>query len=214
MLKRSLDEGKSWKVEEMLPAGIFGPIKNKPFLGDNHVLLCGSSHESYKRWGCYIEMTQDNGKTWQKGSPINLPGDFFGMIQPTIVKTAKNTLLLLARTRTSGFVAQSKSLDGGKTWQKPILSKLKNPNSGIDAITLQDGRLLLVYNDSKNERYPLTVALSEDDGNSWKNIINLESIEGEFSYPAVIQTKNGNIVITYTWNRTHIKQVVLDEKNL
>jgi len=87
---------------------------------------------------------------------------------------------------------------------------LPNPNSGIDAVKLEDGRVVLVYNHTKSGRSPLNLAVSENDGESWSTPHVLEARPGEFSYPAVIQSANGNLHITYTWNRVRIKHVVLD----
>ncbi len=136
----------------------------------------------------------------------------FGIIQPTIIPLSSDTLLLLARTRKSKFIAKSISHDCGKTWSECILTNLANPNSAIDAVHLQDGRLLLVYNNSFFERTPLNVAISSNNGKTWKDVVVLEKDKGEFSYPSVIQKKNGEIVITYTWNKINIKEVILDPK--
>jgi predicted neuraminidase len=91
---------------------------------------------------------------------------------------------------------------------------LPNPNSGIDAITLADGRHLLVYNHSSQNkvRTPLNVAISTD-GKNWIQILTLEDEPGaQFSYPAVIQSSDGMVHITYTWKRFRIKHVVLDPR--
>jgi predicted neuraminidase len=94
------------------------------------------------------------------------------------------------------------------------LTSLPNPNSGTDAITLKDGRQLLVYNHTARGRTPLNVAISEDDGKTWKAAAILEAEPGEYSYPAVIQTTDGRVHITYTWKRERVKHVVLDPKKL
>ncbi|HMO37562.1 MAG TPA: exo-alpha-sialidase, partial [Gemmatales bacterium] len=93
------------------------------------------------------------------------------------------------------------------------------PGSGIDAVTLQDGRHLLVYNHvdkagiATSARSPLNVAVSRD-GITWQAGLVLENEKGEFSYPAVIQTKDGLVHITYTWNRKKIRHVVIDPQKL
>jgi predicted neuraminidase len=94
-----------------------------------------------------------------------------------------------------------------------VLIGLPNPNSGIDAVTLADGRHLLVYNHTARGRSPLNVAMSAD-GNVWKAACVLESEPGEYSYPAVIQTADGLVHVTYTWKRQRIRHVVLDAKKL
>ncbi len=92
------------------------------------------------------------------------------------------------------------------------LTNVANPNSGCDAITLADGRLLLVYNDSSTERTPLRVAIS-DDAHNWRPILSLETGQGEYSYPSLIQSRDGAVHIVYTWRRTHIKHAVLELAN-
>src|SRR5207248_9794606 len=101
----------------------------------------------------------------------------------------------------------------GRTWSKMTLTELPNPNSGIDALRLKDGRQLLVYNHTKQGRSPLNISISED-GSIWRAALVLEKIPGEFSYPAVIQTRDGLIHITYTWNRKLIKHAVVDPAKL
>jgi predicted neuraminidase len=87
---------------------------------------------------------------------------------------------------------------------------LPNPNSGIDAVTLKDGRQLLVYNHTSRGRSPLNVAVSAD-GKRWEAALVLENTPGsEFSYPAVIQTSEGLVHVVHTWKRRRIKHEVLD----
>ena len=87
---------------------------------------------------------------------------------------------------------------------------LPNSSTGTDAVTLRDGRHLLVYNHTAKGRGVLNVAVSTD-GRAWNAALVLEDTDGaEFSYPAVIQTRDGRVHITYTWKRERIRHVVLD----
>jgi predicted neuraminidase len=213
LLKRSFDEGKRWTEAENLPAGVIGPTKNSPLLlSDGITLLCGSSVESWMRWGCWIDITKDDGRSWNKSSPINVDGQLFGIIQPALFFTKQGTVKLLARSHQIGSICSAESHDAGKTWEAAQPISLPNPNSAIDAINLTDGRILLVYNHSQEHRCPLNVALSNDDGQTWEMTLTLEKLPGEYSYPSTLQAKDGKIHITYTWNRTRIKHVVLDPK--
>lgn len=212
MLKTSTDNGKSWSTATRLSDGILGPIKNKPVLIDNR-LLCPSSSE-HDGWRIHFEITTDMGKTWKVIGPINT-ADQFNAIQPSILTYGKDTLQILARSKEDKLVS-SWSYDRGNTWGKLYATELPNPNSGTDAVTLSNGYQLLVYNpttrDTKNignSRTPLAVAVSKD-GITWKTILTLEKDPGEYSYPAVIQTKDGIIQITYTWKRERIKHVSID----
>jgi predicted neuraminidase len=206
-LKRSNDCGHTWSKEEPLPAGIIGPVKNRPLYLKNGTLLCGSSIESWKRWGCWVDITTDGGKSWQKSNPINVEENLFGIIQPALFYGENKEIRLLARSHEIGAICSAESHDQGKTWTAAHPISLPNPNSGIDAINLENGPILLVYNHSTDERFPLNTALSSDGGNSWRQDLILEKNKGEFSYPSVIQTRDGKIHTIYTWNRTQIKHV-------
>ena len=214
LLKRSCNEGANWSEEECLPAGIIGPAKNKPLLLSNGTLLCGSSIESWRRWGCWIDITADGGHTWHKSAPINVDSQLFGIIQPTLFFGKNGTLKLLARSHQNGSICTAESYDQGKTWSKAQPIALPNPNSAIDAVNIMDGRIVLVYNHSKQERYPLNIAISKDGGGTWKTEVVLEEEPGEYSYPSVIQALDKKIHVTYTWNRKYIKHVILDPQLL
>ena len=83
-------------------------------------------------------------------------------------------------------MTQSWSNDEGKTWSPMTVSKLPNPNSGTDAITLNDGRQLIVYNHStRSGAFPsgrniLNVAISND-GVNWESTLILEKAQDEYS---------------------------------
>lgn len=212
-LIRSTDEGKSWTAVENLPAGVIGPVKNKPLLLEDGTLVCGSSIESWRRWGCWMDITADQGKTWSKSQPINLKGNLFGIIQPTLFSTPEGSLRLLARSYRTGHICTASSEDGGTSWSDAVETALPSPNSAIDAVRLDTGQILLVYNHSKKERTPLNLALSKDGVNFFPSLV-LEDTPGEFSYPSIIQTKDHRIHISYTFNRTRIKYVVMDPSDL
>lgn len=210
MVKTSKDGGKTWSRGKRLPDGILGPIKNKPIQLADGTILSGSSTE-HKGWRVHFELSTDGGKRWKRVGPIN-DASKFGIIQPTILRHGTDTLQALFRSKQRKIV-ESRSSDGGKTWSAPKATGLPNPNSGIDAVTLKDGRHLLVYNHTTRGRGTLNVAVSND-GKTWKAAVRLEYERGEFSYPAVIQSADGLVHITYTWKRRRVKHVVLDPKKL
>lgn len=217
-LKRSFDGGLTWGPEERLPKDIYGPIKNKPELLADGTLLCPSSSED-DGWRVHLEMSKDAGKTWTRTSAINTGKDF-SAIQPSILFLPGGELKLLCRSK-DGVILETSSKDQGKTWSKLSPTDLPNPNSGTDAVTLKDGRHVLIYNHVTKssmqwggKRSPLNVAISSD-AKVWKELTVLENEpKMEFSYPAVIQTKDGAIHITYTWKRERIKHVRIDPKAL
>ncbi len=216
MIKTSRDHGTTWSRACRLPEDILGPIKNKPILLDNGDLLCPSSTE-HDGWTIHLERTPDLGRTWSLIGPIN-SGETYNAIQPTILLHPGDRLQLLCRSQ-CGWILESWSRDGGKSWSELQTTQLPNPNSGIDAVTLADGRHVLVYNPTgvikgthKGVRTPLSVAVSAD-GVDWNKILDLETQKGEYSYPAVIQSQDGHVHITYTYKREKIKHVVLDLDN-
>jgi hypothetical protein len=203
-------DGKTWSKPEMLPAGLLGPIKNKPIEIKGGVILAGTSVESHRAWCAWVEHSTDDGKTWQRFGPVQVPGKPRGLIQPTLLQTSRGTILALCRSSGIGLICQAVSPDGGRTWSEAKPTDLPNPNSGIDAVRASDGAFYLVYNHTKRGRTPLNLARSADDGKTWKTVATLEDTPGEFSYPAIIQTGDGKLHITYTYNRRHIKYVTHD----
>jgi predicted neuraminidase len=212
--RKSDDAGVSWSEPRRLPDGILGPVKNKPVELANGDWLCPTSTEMGgldDRWLVRFERTTDGGKTWTSTQPVN-DGSKLAAIQPSILKLGGEQLLAVGRTR-QGKVFQISSDDAGKTWGPMTLGPLPNPNSGIDAVTLKDGRHLIVYNHTSKGRSPLNLAVSKD-GREWQAALVLESEPGEYSYPAIIQTSDGKVHVTYTWQRKRIKHVVIDPAKL
>jgi predicted neuraminidase len=207
MVMVSDDGGEHWSAPDRLPGNVIGPVKNKPVLLGDGVLLCPSSTETGGRWKVHFDLTRDEGKTWAAVGPLNDPLQH-AVIQPTILVHTPLRLQILCRSKQK-VIVESWSEDGGMTWQPMQATFLPNPDSGIDAVVLQDGRSLLVYNPTTDRRSPLSLALSAD-GKVWQRVMDLEDGRGEFSYPAVIQSGNGLVHITYTWKRRRIKHVVLD----
>jgi predicted neuraminidase len=214
-LKTSADGGKTWSEAQKLPKGIFGPIKNKPVQLANGDILCPTSNETDTKpsaWAIYFERTSDLGKTWSRTELLH-DGLKIGAIQPSILFLGGDKLQAVGRTKQSK-VFQISSEDAGKTWGEISLTDLPNPNSGTDAVTLADGRHLLIYNHTAKGRSPLNLAVSKD-GKTWEAALVFENEpKKEFSYPAIIQTKNGLVHITYTWKRAKVKHVVLDPAKL
>lgn len=210
MLRRSTDGGKTWSAAQRLPADCAGPIKNKPVQLPNGDLLSPSSSE-HDGWRVHFERSRDLGQTWEVIGPAN-DGKAIGAIQPSILFLGGERLLALGRTR-QGKVFQVTSPDLGKTWGAMTLTALPNPSSGTDAVTLKDGRHLLIYNHTPKGRSPLNLALSAD-AKTWQAALVLESNPGEYSYPAIIQTRDGLVHATYTWKRQKVKHVVIDPAKL
>jgi predicted neuraminidase len=221
MLVTSDDGGKTWSAPRKLGEAdaighLLGPVKNKPIQLADGSILCPSSTE-HDGWRVHFERTADLGKTWEVIGPIH-DGREFAAIQPSILTYPDGRMQIVCRSR-QGVIAESWSEDGGQTWGAVTGSALPNPNSGIDAVTLSDGRQLMVYNHTvrgigfPSGRNMLNVAVSKD-GEHWQPVLTLERSPGEYSYPAVIQTDDGKVHITYTYQRQSVKHVVVDPDKL
>ena len=218
MLRSSSDGGKTWSEPTRLPDGFIGPVKNKPVELADGTIISPSSTEALGRtpgWVPHFEISKDFGKTWTKSAVTpNDPPHIINAIQPSILIHSDGALQAIGRTK-EALVFQTFSHDHGQTWDALEFTKLPNPNSGTDAVTLADGRHLLVYNHNPlpKGRSPLNVAISKD-GKIWESAMVLESDTGEYSYPAVMQDSQKNIHIVYTWHRKRIKHTVLDPTKL
>lgn len=204
-LKRSYDQGHSWTPADMLPAGILGPTKNKPLITSEGKLIIpssvevGSPDDTYKATACWIEVSIDNGKHWRKIGPLELSHRKFGVIEPVLFYDQEGKIRMLCRDRAlkegeKGYIWSSMSQDGGRHWSAFVQTALPNPDSGIDAVHFGEGRILLIYNHSHTNRFPLNLAVSKDGGNNWEEPIVLDA-KGEF--PSVVLSENGLLHITY-----------------
>jgi predicted neuraminidase len=229
LVRASTDCGRSWSAALKLPDGILGPVRAKPVELPDGTLLAGSSTEQ-AGWVVRLERFREPGigdvkperaagipeslasaSAWNTSGPLNDPQEF-GAIQPTILVHSPKKLQLLCRSR-QGVITQLWSEDAGCTWGRMSATALPNPNSGIDATRLRDGRFLLVYNPTTQGRDKLALAISPD-GKKWRSVVVLENSLGEYSYPAQIQTGDGLVHITYTWKRERIKHVVIDPSRI
>ncbi|MFA4870048.1 MAG: sialidase family protein [Pedobacter sp.] len=217
LMKTSKDGGITWSDAKKLPEGYIGPVKNKPVLLSNGNLFNPSSTEG-NGWKVHFEVTKDNGQNWRTVGPI--AGGGLDAIQPSILDHGKGKLQILARSKNRALV-ESWSADNGETWSPLAKTNLPNNNSGTDAVTMKDGRHVLVYNHvlppgdlAKGPRTPLNVSISKD-GKQWYAALILEdSPISQYSYPAVIQTSDGMLHFIYTWRRQKIKHVVVDPSKL
>ena len=218
LVRTSADRGKTWSAPIRLPAGILGPIRAKPIELPDGALLAGSSTE-HDGWIVHMERysgkwtAEDLGSpaAWQKIDGLNAKGEF-GAIQPTILVHSPSSIQILCRTQ-QGVITEAWSTDGGRTWSRMTATALPNPSAGIDTVHLTDGRFLLVYNPTKTGRAKLDIAASQD-GRAWRSVVALEDSPGEYSYPAMIQTRDGLVHVTYTWKRERIKHIVIDPSRL
>ncbi len=214
LLRTSSDQGRSWSQAARLPQGYLGPIRAKPVELPDGTLLAGSSSED-GGWVVHMERAKPDdlgaAGAWSKTGPLNDPG-VFAAIQPTILVHSAERIQILCRSR-QRVVTEAWSADGGRSWGAMTATSLPNPSAGIDAVRLADGRFLLAYNPTPSGRSPLALAVSRD-GRSWQRAVTLEDDDGEYSYPALIQGRDGRVHVTYTWRRQRIQHVVVEPKRI
>lgn len=207
-------DGKSWtEPKELVPGdeGGRGPVRSKPIILSDGAWLAPSSTE-YRGWNAFVDRSEDRGKTWERVPNFDRETNDLsgrGCIQPTLWESSPGNVHALMRT-TVGKIWRVDSSDGGKTWTPIRETDLPNNNSGIDVLLLEDGRLLLVYNpvgENWGPRTPLDLAVSTDNGETFRTIAHLEhdaDPESEFSYPAIVYMEGG-VLVTYTYQRERVR---------
>ena len=155
-------------------------------------------------------VSDENQEHWQTVGDIYAPP---GCSEPHVVELPGGEILCYLRYGASGgHVWRSRSQDEGRTWSPPELTNLRNPGSPVAlGLSAQSGRLMIAYNDSYRLRTPLCIGLSEDYGKTW-HVRDIESGPGEYSYPQLVQTADGQWHIFYCRNLQLIQHGWFDEE--
>lgn len=156
-----------------------------------------------------VAISDDEGVSWKPSLPIV----GYGNIQPSIVQKNDGSLVAFMRDNgdAPGRILKSTSTDDGYSWSAAEKSDIINPGTSVDAIKLKDGTWVMVYNDIESDRYSVAVSLSDDEGQTWKWTKQLEwddTKKGSFSYPSVIQTKDGLIHVSYSYRIEEDKKTI------
>lgn len=206
LCRRSVDGGESWSDESCVLDELGCLAKNKPIrLRTGELLLPTYSDRANDS---RVALWDPHRKCWTHCGHVR-GVDGADTIQPAAVELADGTIVMWLRSHNERIYV-TRSADGGRTWTAAERTSLPNPDSGIDAVRLRDGRILLCYNPTTRGRTPLVVAVSEDQGRTFHDRLTLESAPGEYSYPAIVQAPDGKVHVTYTHRRTHIRHVTFD----
>jgi predicted neuraminidase len=213
MMRTSTDGGKTWSDARELGNDLMGPEKNKAVQLEDGTILCPTADRNGNHPGgsLMVVRSTDGGKTWE-GLPGADDGDGGRAIQPTILFHADGRLQMMARGK--GKIPTTWSSDNGQTWTPLEKSVLPANWSGIDGVTLRDGRQFLAYNhvpsSGKGPRNFLNIAVSKD-GKAWGAGLVLGMCDGgQFSYPAIIQSRDGLVHVVHTWHRKTIAHIVVN----
>ncbi|OYX16067.1 MAG: neuraminidase (sialidase) [Algoriphagus sp. 32-45-6] len=210
----SEDEGETWtQPTELVPGdkGGRGPVRNHLTILSDGTWLAPASHELNKVWNAFVDLSKDQGKTWERTPYFEIDRNLIaeeGIIQPTAWESEPGKIHLLLRS-SAGKIARTDSNDGGKTWTPVYLTDLPNNNSAIEVAHLGGEKIALLYNPVSGnwgDRNIIELAVSLDNGKTWpirKTIEETANPDGEFSYPSL--TLDGeHLVFTYTWNRQKV----------
>lgn len=208
--KVSRDNGNTWTEAKRFVSWWGNLIRNKPVaLGpETFVIPLYTELFGHKGYSCMVR--HKNGQILSQEC-----GNFAGKegaIQPAIVSLGENKLVAFFRDKGRENVFRAGSQDGGFSWTEPEPTNLPNPDSAVAALALGQNEILLVYNNSRGERTPLSLALSKNGGKSFCHIKSLENAEGSYAYPEIIQTSDGKIHVVYSYRRESIKHVVFNKE--
>lgn len=208
---RSNDQGRTWSQAQRLVTSPFFNVstlvRTNPLVLSHGLIGLPAYHEFVGKFGEYLlispsgQLLDKNRISWGTTS-----------LQPSIVALNKDNFVAFMRNtaRRPRKVFSAASKDSGKTWGDRKYIPLPNPDASIAAIMDNKGRLLMALNNSEYSRRDMSLAVSSDNGANWKIVHRFDYLEkkgAEFSYPSLIQAKNGNYHLVYTWHRKRIKHV-------
>jgi predicted neuraminidase len=221
--KISRDGAKTWSDSFVLTEEEGTMVRGAPIVLDTGEYLLPIYHETGRdteRVGpdTTSRFLRFNPKT-KLWSPSGKIQSVKGNLQPAVAQLTRDYLIAYCRRGggyepvTDGYIIRSESRDGGHTWSEGKDSAFPNPNAAIDFLKLRSGHLLLIFNDSMNERTPLTAALSQDGDQSWPYRRVIAEGPFDYAYPFAIQTRDGKIHLVFTSHeRTVVQHAVFDEE--
>ncbi|MGH3489050.1 MAG: sialidase family protein [Actinopolymorphaceae bacterium] len=232
LARTSTDLGHTWSEPWVLFAGPGFFLRNPPVFADDGSWVLPAYHCRAEGEHSVVVRSTDAGATWQEHA---VP-DSLGRVQLTAVQRVDKALTGLLRSRAADRIYATESPDLGRTWSTPVRTDLPNNNSAIQLARLASGALALVYNDATLERdqfrwvgsaehprkkavrTPLTLALSEDGGRTWPHHRNVQNADLEYrgnemgySYPSIMQSRDGRLHLAYSYLRKAIRHIRVDE---
>jgi predicted neuraminidase len=211
-VRTSQDEGRTWGESRRLTLNPFfnlsSLVRNKPIYAADGRIGLPVYHEMALKYPQILWLTPGADGALADYRMRSLPFQP-GLIQPALVPLGEDRVLMMLRDRgDERSVHTAYSDDNGWTWSEAQPTELPNPDAAIDALRLRDGRILVVYNHSERDRENLRIAVSRDQGRTWRTGAVIEEAQHkEYSYPNLVEDRRGRIHLTYTWQRERIKHV-------
>ncbi len=220
--KISRDHAQTWSDSFVLAFEPGMMVRSRPIVLNDGDYLLGVYHEKGhdrevvgRRTSSLFLRYDPETHVW---TPTNKIYSRQGNLQPSPVQITDDYLVSYSRRGggygpvTDGWLVRSESRDGGRTWKRGKDSAFPNPNAATDFIKLQNGHLMLVYNDSMTSRDPLSVAISTDNDATYPYRVNLAEGDYDFAYPVALQSRDGRIHVLYTAHeRSTIYLATFDE---
>jgi predicted neuraminidase len=205
-LSRSSDGGHRWSNPELLFPRKGLMAKTRPLILDSGRILM----PLYNEVEFYpVVLVVEDPTQWAQARFTAETMARGSAIQPVLAPLGDGTILMLCRT-TKGTIWKSLSSNGGLSWSICTPTRLPNPNSALDLLVVEPGSLVLAFNNSAGDRSSLSVALSRDAGSSWAFLRDVDSGEGEYSYPCLLRDRTGRMHLSYTENRCRIRHIEFD----
>jgi hypothetical protein len=186
-----------------------GVMMGKPVVLSNQEWALPVSFWHLKQGSAKIVVSSDRGKSWEVRGAVDVPENSRSHDEHAIVERKDGTLRMLVRTRYG--IGESFSKDWGRTWSPLSPSAIQNPSARFFVRRLQSGNLLLVKNGpvgKQTKRSHLMAFISSDDGHSWSKGLLLYE-KANVSYPDGQQAENGEIFLTFDYNRTKDKIIYM-----
>lgn len=137
---------------------------------------------------------------WDKSTLARVgPGSYARMIR---IKGGD----ILCGHECGGKVCISRSKDDGRTWTEPavVASAPQGHAANSELLELANGHILYMYNERPNDgvhRFTIQVAVSKDNGNTWKHLSKVYEADTEFHNgcwePAAIQLPSGEVQLFF-----------------
>ncbi|MCB9766698.1 MAG: exo-alpha-sialidase [Candidatus Omnitrophica bacterium] len=220
--KISKDGARTWSDSFMFSMEEGSMVKGAPIVLNNGDYLLPMYHETGEdinktvasTTSYFMRYSPQTGE-WTESNRIASP---MGNLQAEVAQISDDYLVCYIRRggdflpTDDGWLLRSESRDGGHTWTEAKQTEFKNPNSAVAFLRLQNGHLMLIFNDDMNVRTPLRVAVSTDDDETYPYARNVIGGDNTYAYPYAIQTKDGKIhIVCTTNNRTSILHITFDE---